>query len=123
MTRILVVDDSPVTRLLCSHVLHEANYQVLTANDGLEAWSSLQHNDIQLLISDVAMPEMDGLTLLKRLRTARELKHIPVILLTGTGEDEQELATMGIDADCIMSKPVSSWELVDVATRLLEHSV
>ena len=121
MTTILVADDSPVNRLICSHILQEADYQVLTAEDGLEAWLSLQQNNVDLLVSDIAMPEVDGFTLLRRIRANHELSELPVILLTGIGEPEAQLASMAENANRIMSKPVSSWELANTVTTLLEQ--
>jgi len=121
MTTILVADDSPVNRLVCTHILKEADYVVLTAADGLEAWLSLQQNKVDLLVSDIAMPEVDGFTLLRRIRANHELCELPVILLTGIGEPEAQLAAMASNADRIMSKPVSSWELANTVTTLLEQ--
>jgi len=120
MATILVADDSPVNRLICSHILQEADHQVLTAEDGLEAWLLLQQDEIDLLVSDIAMPEVDGFTLLRRIRAKNELSDLPVILLTGIGEPEEHLAIMAGSADRIMSKPVSSWELADTVNDLLE---
>ena len=76
MAIILVADDSPVNRLVCSHILQEANHQVLTAQDGLEAWLSLQQNEVHLLVSDIAMPEVDGFTLLRRIRANEALTRV-----------------------------------------------
>ena len=56
MATILVVDDEPVNRLICSHILQQADHQVLTAEDGREAWQCLQQNKIDLLVSDIEMP-------------------------------------------------------------------
>ena len=122
MATILVADDSAVNRLVCTHILHEADHQVLTAEDGLEAWLSLQQNEVHLLVSDIAMPEVDGFTLLRRIRANHELKELPVILLTGIGETEEQLALMAGNANRIMSKPVSSWELADSVNSLLEQT-
>jgi CheY-like chemotaxis protein len=121
MTTVLVADDSPVNLLVCSHILQEADYKVLTAEDGLEAWLSLQQNKVDLLVSDIAMPEVNGFTLLRRIRANHQLSKLPVILLTGIGEPEAQLAFMAGTANRIMSKPVSSWELANTVTTLLEQ--
>ena len=119
MATILVVDDSPVNRLVCSHILQQANHQVLLAEDGLEAWQSLQRNEIHLLVSDIAMPEVDGFTLLRRIRANAQMSGLPVILLTGIGEPEEQIAFMADSADGVLSKPVSSWELAEKVNGLL----
>jgi CheY-like chemotaxis protein len=122
MATILVVDDSPVNRLVCSHILQQANHHVLMAEDGLEAWQCLQQNEIQLLVSDIAMPEVDGFTLLRRIRASKRLSELPVILLTSMGEPEDQIASMAENANSILSKPVSSWELAEKVNGLLELS-
>ena len=120
MATILVVDDSPVNRLVCSHILQQADHQVLLAENGVEAWQHLRQNEIQLMLSDIAMPEVDGFTLLRRIRANDRLSELPVILLTAMGEPEEEIAHMASSADGILCKPVSSWELVDMVNSLLE---
>lgn len=120
MATILVADDSPVNRLVCSHILQQANHQVLLVEDGLEAWHCLQQNEIHLLVSDIAMPEVDGFTLLRRIRANNQLSSLPVILLTGMGEPEEQIAFMADSADGVLSKPVSSWELAEKVNGLLE---
>ena len=120
MATILVVDDSPANRLVCSHILQQANHQVVMAENGLEAWHRLQQNKIHLLVSDIAMPEVDGFTLLRRVRASRQLSEMPVILLTGIGEPEEQIASMADRVDGVLSKPVSSWELADKVNDLLE---
>ena len=122
MATILVADDSPVNRLVCSHILQQADHQVLLAKDGLEAWHYLQQNDIHLLVSDIAMPEVDGFTLLRRIRANEQLSGLPVILLTGMGEPEERIAHMAHSADGILSKPVSSWQLAEKVGGLLERT-
>ncbi len=120
MPTILVVDDSPVNRLVCKHILEQVGHQILTAENGLEAWDSLRQNDIDLLVSDIAMPEVDGFALLRRVRADQQLSELPVILLTGIGEPEEQIASAAENADAILSKPVSSWELTKHVNRLLE---
>jgi two-component system chemotaxis sensor kinase CheA len=119
MAIILVVDDSPVNRLVCSHILEQAGHQVLQAEDGLAAWQCLQKNEVQLMVSDIAMPELDGFALLERVRADKQLSGLPVILLTAIGEPEEQIAGMAASADSILSKPVSSWELSEEVNRLL----
>jgi CheY-like chemotaxis protein len=120
MATILVVDDSSVNRLVCSHILQQADHQVLMAENGLEAWLTLQQHPVDLLVSDIAMPEVDGFTLLRRIRANSQMSKLPVILLTGIGEPEEQIAQLADNAGCILSKPVSSWELTDRVNALLE---
>ena len=120
MATILVVDDSPVNRLVCQHILQQAGHQILTAENGLEAWHSLQENDIELVVSDIDMPEVDGFALLRQVRAEERMSELPVILLTAIGEPEEQIASMADGAGAILSKPVSSWELTENVNRLLE---
>jgi len=80
--RILVVDDSITTRTLEKSILETAGYEVVTATDGLQALQRLQEQYIDLVVSDVEMPNMDGIALVSTLRANKEYKYLPLILVT-----------------------------------------
>ena len=91
--RIHVCDDEPHIVLAVSLKFSKAGFQVSTANDGQAAWESIQRQPPQLLITDLQMPRLDGLGLIKRLRADPVLHELPVILLTAKGFELEEMAT------------------------------
>ena len=79
---ILVVDDSITTRTLEKNILEAAGYHVITAMDGAEALRFLHNNPCDLVVSDVQMPQMDGLELARAVKSSNTLNHLPLILVT-----------------------------------------
>ncbi len=108
-THILVVDDEKDTCLLLSQVLEKEGYDVDTASSGKEALSILKKKKINLVITDLKMPEMDGLTFL---REARKLKSkAKFIMMTAYGEIETYLDAINLGAFDYLNKPM---EISDV---------
>lgn len=119
MSRILLADDSPVQLLTCRHILSGHGFEVVTAVDGLEAWDQLCDSTFDLLISDILMPRMDGYQLLSAVKEEDDMQHMPVVLLTGSGEEEQVLAQRAVGASAVLTKPISSWALLETVQGLL----
>ncbi len=102
--RVLVVDDSITTRTLEKNILETAGFDVHVAMDGVEAWRMLAEVDFDLVISDVEMPNMNGLQLTERIKTSGQYHHIPVILLTSLAKPEQREAGLRAGADAYLVK-------------------
>ena len=119
MTTILVVDDSAVIRRTISYTLRKAGYFVLTANNGHEGLTVLAEQKIDLIITDLKMPGMDGVALLQTLRADSRYKQLPVIMLTVSGQvqDRDQAETHG--ADGFLTKPASSLELVQTVKQFV----
>jgi two-component system, chemotaxis family, sensor kinase CheA len=119
-TRILVVDDSITTRSLERTILENAGFETRVAINGLEALEILRTTDIQLVLSDVEMPLMDGFALTTEIRNSEKFKHLPVILVTslGTLEHKQRGAESGADAYIIKSE-FDQNVLLETVARLL----
>jgi two-component system, chemotaxis family, sensor kinase CheA len=119
-TRILVVDDSITTRSLERTILENAGFETRVAINGLEALEILRTTDIQLVLSDVEMPLMDGFALTNEIRNTEKLKHLPVILVTSlsTLEHKQRGAEAGADAYIIKSE-FDQNVLLETVARLL----
>jgi two-component system chemotaxis sensor kinase CheA len=94
--RLLVVDDSVTTRTLEKSILEAAGYEVATAVDGKAAWQFLQDQGTDLLVSDVEMPQMDGVELTRFVRASQRFRELPVVLVTAR-ESEQD-KTQGLEA-------------------------
>src|SRR4051812_2150214 len=102
--RVLVADDSVTTRTLEKAILEEAGYVVRLAADGHQAWRILQEEPIDLLVADVEMPGMDGLTLTETLRHSPTLPRIPVVLVTSLGSDKDRARGLEVGADAYIVK-------------------
>ena len=119
MSTILIVDDYPVARRILSHTLQRNGHVVIAAADGTEALARLDDTPIDLAIIDIAMPGMDGLTLLRRLRDRETQKSLPVIMLSASGQDDDRLTARELGAHDFLSKPASSHEILETVGRLL----
>ena len=112
MTWILVVEDEPDIRQALAEELSDEGYQVDVAVDGHDALDKLSDTHPDLIISDIAMPRMDGLELLQRVRADHPgLDAVPFVLLTAFGYPEQEFAGRTNGADLLLTKPIDFDEL------------
>lgn len=109
-SRVLVVDDSPEMLSYLSELLHN-DYIVATAADGEQAWALLQRRPIDVVVSDVMMPKLDGFGLTARIKASAGFAHLPVILLTARGGSEACVSGLESGADDYIAKPFSPLEL------------
>jgi CheY-like chemotaxis protein len=101
---VLVVDDSKVVRIKTSRLLEKHGYQVLLADDGLAALACLDARAVDLVITDVEMPGLDGFGLTQRLRSQPRWTRLPVIMITSSDEKHRaDAATVGVDV--LLGKP------------------
>jgi len=119
MATILVVDDYPVIQRLLRYTLERDGHEVFVTSDGFQALKFLAENAVDLIITDVAMPDMDGLELLKRVRAEEAFQAIPIIMLTASGQDKDRLEAREAGANDFLSKPASSRELLETVHRFL----
>lgn len=108
---VLIVDDDPVAIELLQHVLKETGYDVLTAENGLEAMTILRNSTCRMVISDWEMPEMDGIELCRAIRTENLGRYIYIILLTGKEGTSHVIEGLSAGADNFVSKPFEPAEL------------
>ncbi len=120
LKRILVVDDEENTRIALTRLLSREGYEVLTAANGLEALSSLRNNPAELIITDLNMPEMNGLTFLRELN--REYPASNVIMITAFGEVESYLEALNLGAFEYLNKPLRLEELRKVMGKMFPSS-
>jgi chemotaxis protein histidine kinase CheA/CheY-like chemotaxis protein len=118
--RVLVVEDSIGVRELQRTILEAAGYDVLTAVDGLEGALHLQRSPVDLVLSDVEMPGMDGFTLTRTIRKTRGWENVPVVIMTSRGDDSDKRAGMDAGADAYLLKSeFDQHALVDTVRRLV----
>jgi CheY-like chemotaxis protein len=121
--KILVVDDERYMHRLMQHHLLRAGYSMITANNGREAVEKATHEIPDLVIMDIMMAEMDGLTALKQLKQSAATREIPVIMITASAQmvTRQESETSG--AAGFFTKPFSPTQLLLEIRRLLPEAV
>lgn len=112
MSVVLVVDDSPVIRRVMSVTFEKNGFEVELAEDGQEALDILEDVDVDVVFADINMPVMDGISMLKVIRQTAEWSHLPVVMLTGVGEEKDREAAMTAGANAILTKPSSSGEII-----------
>lgn len=118
--RVLVVDDSISTRTLEQSILESAGYQVLTAVDGLDAWRVLQQEQVDLVVSDIEMPRMDGFALCEAIRGSRRMAELPVVLVTALESDAHRARGLEAGADAyILKSSFDQQNLLDVVQQLI----
>lgn len=118
--RILVTEDSVTSRGLLKTILESAGYEVTTAVDGMEGWNLLKQSQFELLVSDIEMPRMDGFALTQRIRNDRNLRHLPVILVTALQSQEDRERGLEAGANAYIAKSgFDQSNLLDVIRRLL----
>ncbi len=118
--RILVVDDSPLTRELIASLLEAVGYDIVMAADGMEALDMLANTKVDLVCSDLEMPRVDGLELTRRLKAHPTHKVLPVVILTTRGGEEDRQRGLAAGADGYITKgDLVRQDLVDVVGRLL----
>ncbi|MEW6365398.1 MAG: hybrid sensor histidine kinase/response regulator [Acidobacteriota bacterium] len=104
MRSILVVDDSITTRTLEKNILETAGYRVLLATDGVEAFGTLQTEEVDLVLSDVQMPRLDGFSLTRKIKSDPRHKDMPVILVTSFASPEDKARGIEAGADAYIAK-------------------
>lgn len=114
---VLAVDDQPANLRLLDAVLSPRGYRVLRAESGAAALTLLATEDVDLVLSDIVMPEMDGYELCRRIRSTPATEFLPVVMITASGS-EQRLAALESGADDFITKPFDQSELMARVTSL-----
>lgn len=119
MTRtVLTVDDSKTIREMVSFTLTTAGYNVLEAEDGVQALKVLESNQPNLVITDLNMPNMDGLTLIKKIREMGQFSSTPILMLTTENTDERKNEGRSAGATGWIVKPFDPEKLLQVVTKV-----
>ncbi len=120
--RILIIEDEPAIRVLYTQVLAQAGYEAHTASNPRDAVDIMKRHAIDLILTDLRMPVVDGRTFIKRLRKIRSLRDLPIIVISGvmSASDILQLKNYGV-AGCL-SKPVDLEVLQQVVDKALAGS-
>jgi len=120
MTKILVVDDSNSIRDMVSFTLKSAGYQTLEAKDGIEGLTQAKSDSFDLVISDVNMPNMDGIELCAALRKLPEFKFTPILMLTTESSTEMKMSGKSAGATGWLVKPFNPEKLLATIKRVVK---
>jgi diguanylate cyclase (GGDEF)-like protein len=121
---ILVIEDHPDQRDLLAIVLQREGYRVITAANGVEGLAKLEQEPVQIALSDIMMPKMDGFELIKQIRSNPATKSIYFILITARIQEGDRVRGLDLGADDYITKPFSFSELlarVRVGSRLVQY--
>jgi putative two-component system response regulator len=121
-TNVLIVDDDPISLAILGNFLTELGYEFEAAADGVEALDKMRHFTPSIVISDVEMPNMDGVSLCREIRRRPSIQYTYIILVTCRSEHESLLMGLDAGADDYLSKPISPDELrlrINAGKRLL----
>ncbi|MCU7551563.1 response regulator [Chitinophagaceae bacterium LB-8] len=124
MKKILVIEDNAAVRENIAEILELSSYNVTTAEDGMQGIKQILLSKPDLILCDIAMPEMDGYGVLHMLRRNPEVKHTPLIFLTAKTERSDFRAAMEQGADDFITKPFSATELLQaVESQIKKHEL
>src|ERR1051326_1774413 len=121
---VLVIEDHPDQRELLAIVLQREGYRVVTAANGIEALEKLSTETVNIALSDIMMPKMDGFELINRIRSNPALKSIYLILITARIQEGDRVRGLDLGADDYITKPFSFSELlarIRVGSRVVQY--
>jgi len=118
---IITVDDAATMRKMISFTLRGAGHEVLEACDGVEALSLLRSNRVDLIITDVNMPRMDGIEFTRQIRQIPALSRVPVLLLTTESDPDKKAKGKAAGATGWIVKPFQQDQLLAVVARVLPN--
>ncbi len=122
MRRILIVDDEKDLVELLSYNLKKERFSIDASYDGDDALIKLKNNKYDLIILDLMLPGMDGLEILRFIRSKKELSSLPVLMLTAKGEETDRVIGLEMGADDYVTKPFSPRELIARVKALLRRT-
>jgi len=119
MAKVLIVEDDPTTVQLIEFLLRKNNFEVLIAQDGVEALKISREKKPDLILMDVMMPKMDGIEAIEKLQESEGTQNIPIVILSALGQEMDVMRGLQAGASGYIVKPFSPQELLDeIKTRL-----
>jgi CheY-like chemotaxis protein len=121
---IIVAEDSLPNQKILQHLITKLGYKAIACNNGQIAWDALNEPNVQnvvAVLSDMMMPEMDGLTLLKKIREDEKFKKLPFVLITAVSEKEQIIAAKSLNVNGYILKPVTFQKVISKLKELFPN--
>lgn len=120
---LLVVDDSATTRMLISLTLKkDGSFCITEATDGKDAVQKLRSQPVDIVLTDLNMPDMGGLELITYIREEHRDKTLPIVVITSKGEEEERDKGLALGANAYLLKPISTAKLHTVVKELLAEA-
>jgi two-component system chemotaxis response regulator CheY len=116
----LIIDDSAFIRQLVSFTIKDAGYDVLLAENGKDALEKINNKTIDMVITDLNMPEMDGITLIRELRGKVEYKFTPIVMLTTESQEAKKQEGRAAGASGWIVKPFTPAQLMNVVKKFVK---
>lgn len=116
---IITVDDSSTVRQMVSFTLKNEGFDVIQAEDGVDALKQIGKKAVDMVITDLNMPNMDGIELIKALRTDQRLKFVPIVMLTSESQEMKKREGKEAGATGWIVKPFNPEQLVSVVKKVL----
>ena len=120
MALVYVVDDDPVICRLAQHILEQAGYTVELLHDGVEALEAMEKSTPDVLITDLMMPSMSGLALIRRTRADSRWSSLPIVVFTARGERSDRSQAEEAGVNHYLTKPFSSAQLLEAVGRFTQ---
>ncbi|MBI1209205.1 MAG: response regulator [Azospirillum sp.] len=117
--RILSVDDSASIRQMVAFTLETAGYEVVTANDGQDGLDRAKSTSVDMVITDLNMPRLSGIDMIKQLRTLPAFKFVPIVMLTTESEERKKQEGRAAGATGWIVKPFNPDQLLAVVKKLV----
>ncbi len=118
--KFLIVDDSASMRQLVSSTIKDAGYEVLDVENGMDALNKLKNGKFDMVITDLNMPDMDGVELIKKLRALQAYRFVPIIMLTTESQEAKKQEGKQAGASGWIVKPFSSEKLLGVVKKFMK---
>jgi two-component system chemotaxis response regulator CheY len=117
---LLIIDDSASMRQMVTFTLKDAGYNVIAANNGKDALSKLEGAKVEMVITDLNMPEMDGIEFIRQMRSKAGYKFLPIVMLTTESQESKKQAGRQAGASGWLVKPFRPEQLIDVVKKFVK---
>ncbi len=119
---ILIIENEVSNRILIERVLSTRGYRCISASNGLEALDILEHERVQLILTDLSMPVMDGYRTTQLIRARPGMANVPIVAVTAYAQSDENEAALQIGCNEYLTKPFKPRQLLEVVDRLLPPS-
>lgn len=118
--KILVVDDDKTTRKMISLILKSKGYEVVTAENGIEALQKLGLERINLILTDMNMPYMDGIEFIKQVRATSDISDIPIVMVTTEADEDEKRRAFEAGVDDYLVKPTNAEQISESIKKIVK---
>jgi len=118
--KILVVDDDKTTRKMISLILKSKGYEVVTAENGIEALQKLGLERINLILTDMNMPYMDGIEFIKQVRANPDISNIPIVMITTEADEDEKRRAFEAGVDDYLVKPTNAEQISESIKKIVK---